>query len=37
MPATNNLKQLYSLKLLGLDFYFNEMIKLYESKKFPKV
>jgi DNA polymerase-3 subunit delta' len=37
MSATNNLNQLYSLKLLGLDFYFNEMIKLYESKKFPKV
>ena len=37
MLASNNLKQLYSIKLIGLDTYFHEMIQLYEAKRFPKV
>jgi len=37
MLAINNLNNLYSKKLVGLDTYFNEMIKLYENGKFPKV
>ena len=37
MLAINNLNNLYSTKLVGLDTYFNEMIKLYENGKFPKV
>ena len=37
MFISANLNQLHSTKLLGLDDYFNEMIKLYETKKFPKV
>ena len=37
MFISANLNQLYSTKLLGLDDYFNEMLKLYETKKFPKV
>jgi DNA polymerase-3 subunit delta' len=37
MTSAVNLKYTYSTKLIGLDFYFNEMIKLYETKKFPKV
>ena len=37
MLAINNLNNLYSKKLVGLDTYFNEMIKLDENGKFPKV
>ena len=37
MNTPANLNQLYSKKLVGLDSYFNEMIKLYEAKKFPHV
>ena len=37
MHTSANLKQSYSTKLVGLDAHFNEMIKLYEVKKFPKV
>ena len=37
MSVSSNLNQLYSTRLVGLDLYFNEMIKLYEMKKFPKV
>ena len=34
-PTNNN--RSYSTKLVGLDVYFDEMIKLYDAKKFPKV
>ena len=37
MSTSTNLNQFYSKKLIGLDLYFNEMVKLYEAKKFPKV
>ena len=37
MLQSSNLNRLYSTKLVGLDVYFNEMLKLYEAKKFPKV
>jgi len=37
MLASNNLKQLYSIKLIGLDTYFHEMIQLYDAKRFPRV
>ena len=37
MSDCTNLNTSYSLKLVGLDSYFDEMIKLYENKKFPKV
>jgi DNA polymerase-3 subunit delta' len=37
MYTTNNLNNSYSTKLVGLDFYFNEMIDLYKVKKFPRV
>jgi DNA polymerase-3 subunit delta' len=37
MTASLNTKRLYSLKLVGLDSYFNEMLKLYEIKRFPRV
>ena len=30
-------KRLYSTKLVGLDVYLDEMIKLYDAKKLPKV
>jgi len=37
MTTSTNLNYTYSTKLVGLDFYFNEMIGLYEANKFPKV
>ena len=37
MTTSLNSNRLYSLKLVGLDSYFNEMLKLYEQKKFPRV
>jgi DNA polymerase-3 subunit delta' len=37
MLEVKNLKKLYSTKLVGLESYFDEMVKLYEIKKFPKV
>ena len=37
MLEEKNLKKLYSTKLVGLESYFDEMVKLYETKKFPKV
>ena len=37
MSTSTNLNQLYSKKLVSHDSYFNEMVKLYEEKKFPKV
>ena len=37
MTTSINLKHSFSKKLVGLDTYFNEMLKLYENKKFPKV
>jgi len=37
MYTTNNLNNSYSTKLVGLDFYLNEMIELYKVKKFPRV
>jgi DNA polymerase-3 subunit delta' len=37
MTISTNLNHTYSTKLVGLDFYFNEMISLYEANKFPKV
>ena len=37
MSTSTNLNKLYSKKLIGLDLHFNEMVKLYEAKKFPKV
>jgi DNA polymerase-3 subunit delta' len=37
MSVSTNLNQLYSAKLVGLDYYFSEMINLYEAQKLPKV
>ncbi len=37
MPVFTNYNQFYSRRLIGLDTYFNEMIKLYDVKRFPKV
>ena len=37
MTTSLNYNRLYSLKLVGLDSYFNEMLKLYEQKRFPRV
>jgi len=37
MLSIHSQNQTYSTKLIGLDSYFNEMLKLYEIKKFPKV
>lgn len=37
MTTTDFLNPLISTKLICLDQYFNEMIKLYDCKKFPKV
>ena len=37
MSGPTNLNQLYSTKLVGLESYFEEMVSLYEAKKFPKV
>jgi len=37
MTTSTNLNQLHSIKLIGLDSYFNEMVRLYEEKKLPKV
>jgi DNA polymerase-3 subunit delta' len=37
MSSFTKLNQSYSLRLIGLDYYFDEMIKLYEANKFPKV
>ena len=37
MLEVKNLKKLYSTRLVGLESYFDEMVKLYEIKKFPKV
>ena len=37
MTVPNDLKLLYSKKLVGLETYFNEMINLYDKKKFPNV
>ena len=37
MLIPTSLNTPYSKKLVGLDFYFNEIINLYEAKKFPKV
>jgi len=37
MHTSTNNKRLYSTKLVGLDVYLDEMIKLYDAKRFPKV
>ena len=37
MTISTNLNNSYSTKLVGLDSSFNEMIKLYEANKFPRV
>ena len=37
MNTPINFKDSYSLKLIGMNTYFNEMIKLYDVKKFPKI
>jgi DNA polymerase-3 subunit delta' len=37
MLEVKNFKKLYSTRLVGLESYFDEMVKLYEIKKFPKV
>jgi len=37
MIKSDQLNPLNSTKLISLDFYFNEMIELYDSKVFPKV
>jgi DNA polymerase-3 subunit delta' len=37
MHTSTNNKRLYSTKLVGLDVYLDEMIKLYDAKKLPKV
>ena len=37
MPTSNFLNPLNSTKLISMDFYLNEMIELYNLKKFPKV
>ena len=37
MSLSTDLKQSYSHKLIGLNSYFTEMVKLYELNKFPKV
>jgi DNA polymerase-3 subunit delta' len=37
MLTSTSLNTSYSKKLVGLDSYLNEMINLYEAKKFPKV
>jgi len=37
MTSLDTINPLKSLQLISMDSYFNEMIHLYESKKFPKV
>ena len=37
MSIFKNFNQSYSIKLVGLEPYFDEMVKLYDAKKFPKV
>ena len=37
MSSLNNQKQFYSNRLVGLDNYFDDMVMLFEAKKFPKV
>ena len=37
MSVFKNFNQPYSIKLVGLDPYFDEMVKLFDVKKFPKV
>ena len=37
MPTSYILNQPYSTRLVGLDLYFDEMLKLYDTKKFPRV
>tara|TARA_B110000211_G_C13945001_1_gene493477 strand:+ start:48 stop:989 length:942 start_codon:yes stop_codon:yes gene_type:complete len=37
MTVSLKLNKLYSTKLVGLDYYLNEMINLYEAKKYPNV
>jgi len=37
MIKSNYLNPLASTKLISLNFYFNQMIKLYDAKNFPKV
>jgi len=37
MPENDIYNPLKSLKLIGLNNYFNDLIKLYDFKKFPKV
>ena len=37
MSLSTDLKQPYSHKLIGLNPYFTEMVKLYKLNKFPKV
>jgi len=37
MSVFTNHNQFYSRRLIGLDTYFNEMVKLYDVKRFPKV
>ena len=37
MSTPLNSNQPYSIKLVGLDPYFDEMVKLFDVKKFPKV
>jgi len=37
MSTPLNSNQLYSIKLVGLNSDFNEMVNLYEANKFPKV
>ena len=37
MTTSYILNQPYSTRLVGLDLYFDEMLKLYDTKKFPRV
>ena len=37
MNIENILNPLNSIKLIGMDNYFDELIKLYNSKRMPKV
>mgnify|MGYP006164308231 CR=1 FL=1 len=37
MQFTSNLDPSLTLKLISLDNYFNDLVNLYENKKFPKV
>ncbi len=37
MSSSNNFNQLYSTRLVGLDVYFDEMVKLYETEKLPRI